>query len=109
MTYSMGGSGKLKVPVIFMHGSGDPRTEQNEMARVQRALPRAEMRFVETGRHSPHSERKSWKQCNRDSVRVSRGKIVLGRTSAARGLRVCHFYGRHFGAGRNQDPSFHSG
>jgi pimeloyl-ACP methyl ester carboxylesterase len=56
--------GKLKVPVTFMHGSGDPRTEATEMERVQRALPRAEMRFVETGRHSPHSERKSWKQCN---------------------------------------------
>jgi pimeloyl-ACP methyl ester carboxylesterase len=56
--------GKLKVPVTFMHGSGDPRTEANEMERVQRALPHADVRFVETGRHSPHSERKSWKQCN---------------------------------------------
>jgi len=55
---------KLKVPVTFMHGSGDPRTEANEMERVQRALPHADVRFVETGRHSPHSERKSWKQCN---------------------------------------------
>jgi pimeloyl-ACP methyl ester carboxylesterase len=66
--------GKLKVPVIFMHGSGDPRTEANEMARVQRALPRAEMRFVETGRHSPHSERKSWKQCNETLCEFLAGK-----------------------------------
>lgn len=55
---------KLKAPVTFMHGNGDPRTEPGEMERVQKALPRAEMRFVETGRHSPHSERKSWEECN---------------------------------------------
>jgi pimeloyl-ACP methyl ester carboxylesterase len=55
---------RLKVPATFMHGSGDPRTEANEMARAQGALPHAEMRFVETGRHSPHSERKSWKLSN---------------------------------------------
>jgi pimeloyl-ACP methyl ester carboxylesterase len=55
---------KLKVPVTFMHGSGDPRTEACEMERMREALPHAEMRFVETGRHSPHSERKSWQQCN---------------------------------------------
>jgi len=56
--------GKLKVPVTFMHGTGDPRTEPEEMERVREALPHAKMRFVETGRHSPHSERKSWRQCN---------------------------------------------
>lgn len=55
---------KLRVPVTFMHGRGDPRTEPGEMERVQAALPRAEMRFVETGRHSPHSESKSWQECN---------------------------------------------
>jgi pimeloyl-ACP methyl ester carboxylesterase len=55
---------KLKVPVTFMHGRGDPRTEPGEMERALKALPRAAMRFVETGRHSPHSERKSWQECN---------------------------------------------
>lgn len=55
---------KLRVPVTFMHGRGDPRTEPGEMERVHEALPRAEMRFVETGRHSPHSERESWQECN---------------------------------------------
>jgi pimeloyl-ACP methyl ester carboxylesterase len=55
---------KLKVPVTFIHGRSDPRTEPEEMERVQEALPRAKMCFVETGRHSPHSERKSWQECN---------------------------------------------
>lgn len=54
----------LKVPVTFVHGRGDPRTEPGEIERALEALPRAEARFVETGRHSPHSERKSWQQCN---------------------------------------------
>jgi pimeloyl-ACP methyl ester carboxylesterase len=55
---------RLKVPVTFIHGRGDPRTEPGEMERVHEALPLARMRFVETGRHSPHSERKSWQKCN---------------------------------------------
>ena len=55
---------KLKVPVTFMHGRGDARTEPGEMERANEALPHAEMRFVETGRHSPHIERKSWQECN---------------------------------------------
>ena len=55
---------KLKVPVTFMHGRGDPRTEPGELARALEAMPHAEVRFVETGRHSPHSERKSWQECN---------------------------------------------
>ncbi len=55
---------RLKVPVTFMHGRGDPRTEPGEMERTLEALPHAEMRFVETGRHSPHSERKCWQECN---------------------------------------------
>jgi pimeloyl-ACP methyl ester carboxylesterase len=55
---------KLRVPATFMHGRGDPRTEPGELERVQEALPRAKMRYVETGRHSPHSERKSWQECN---------------------------------------------
>ena len=55
---------KLKVPVTFMHGRGDPRTEPGEIERALKALPHARMRFVESGRHSPHSERKSWQECN---------------------------------------------
>ncbi len=56
--------GELKVPVTFMHGRGDPRTEPGEMERVHGLLPEAEMRFIENGRHSPHNESASWRECN---------------------------------------------
>jgi pimeloyl-ACP methyl ester carboxylesterase len=56
---------ELKVPVTFVHGRGDPRTEPDEMARVRKTLPEAEVRFVEDGRHSPHSENASCDEFNR--------------------------------------------
>jgi pimeloyl-ACP methyl ester carboxylesterase len=56
--------GELKVPVTFVHGRRDPRTEPGEIERVQALLPSAEMRFIEDGRHSPHSERAAWRECN---------------------------------------------
>jgi pimeloyl-ACP methyl ester carboxylesterase len=56
--------GELKVPVTFVHGRGDPRTEPGEMEQVQESLPGAEMRFIGDGRHSPHSEKASWRECN---------------------------------------------
>jgi pimeloyl-ACP methyl ester carboxylesterase len=55
---------ELTVPVTFMHGRGDPRTESGEMERVHETLPSAEMRFMEEGRHAPHSERAAWLECN---------------------------------------------
>jgi len=55
---------ELKVPVTFMHGRGDPRTEHGEMDRALKVLPAAGMRFIEAGRHSPHSEGNSWHECN---------------------------------------------
>jgi pimeloyl-ACP methyl ester carboxylesterase len=48
--------GELSVPTLFLHGRLDPRTEPGEMERVQREVPQARMRFVENGKHSPHSE-----------------------------------------------------
>ena len=56
--------GELRMPVTFMHGRGDPRTEPGEMKQVQESLPRAEVRFIESGRHSPHSEEACWQECN---------------------------------------------
>jgi non-heme chloroperoxidase len=56
--------GELRVPVTFMHGRHDPRTEPDEMGRVRAALPDAKIRFVESGRHSPHSESGAWRECN---------------------------------------------
>jgi len=55
---------ELTVPVTFLHGRHDPRTEPGEMERVRELLPQAEIRFVENGRHSPHSESASWRECN---------------------------------------------
>ena len=57
--------GELQVPVTFMHGRGDPRTEPGEIERASAALPGAEVRFIENGRHSPHSEEASCEECNR--------------------------------------------
>lgn len=55
---------QVKVPVTIMHGRRDPRTEPGEIERTHQALPRATMRFLELGRHSPHSEKKSAQECN---------------------------------------------
>jgi pimeloyl-ACP methyl ester carboxylesterase len=56
--------GELKVPTTFVHGRHDPRTEPDEMERVRAALPGAAIRFIESGRHSPHSESAAWRECN---------------------------------------------
>jgi pimeloyl-ACP methyl ester carboxylesterase len=56
--------GELRAPALFLHGSLDPRTEPGEMDRVQQALPRATMRFIAAGKHSPHSEEDVWQECN---------------------------------------------
>ena len=56
--------GELRVPVLFLHGSLDPRTEPGEMERLREALPQATMRFIANGKHSPHSEEDAWQECN---------------------------------------------
>ena len=56
--------GELQVPALFLHGSLDPRTEPGEMDHVRQALPRAKVRFIAAGRHSPHSEEDAWQECN---------------------------------------------
>jgi pimeloyl-ACP methyl ester carboxylesterase len=53
----------LRVPVTFMHGRGDPRTEPGEIETASESVPGAEMHYIENGRHSPHSEDASWKEC----------------------------------------------
>lgn len=56
--------GELRVPVTFMHGRGDPRTEPGEIERACGAIPGAEAHFIKDGRHSPHSEEAAWGECN---------------------------------------------
>ena len=55
---------ELHVPVTFMHGRGDPRTEPGEIERASAVPPAADVRFIENGRHSPHSEQEAWEECN---------------------------------------------
>ena len=64
----------LRVPVTFVHGRGDPRTERGEIERARTAIPRAKIRFIENGRHSPHSEEAAWSECNRVL-----GELVAGK------------------------------
>ena len=56
--------GEVRVPVTFVHGRGDPRTEPGEIERACAAIQGAELRFIENGRHSPHSEEAAWQECN---------------------------------------------
>lgn len=56
--------GELRVPVTFVHGRLDPRTEPGEIERASAAIEGAEVRYVEKGRHSPHSEEGTWSDCN---------------------------------------------
>jgi pimeloyl-ACP methyl ester carboxylesterase len=57
--------GELAVPVMFLHGRCDPRTEPGELERAREELPLATMQFVEQGQHSPHSEEAAYEACNR--------------------------------------------
>ncbi len=66
--------GELTVPTLFLHGSLDPRTEPGEMELVREALPRARMKFVANGKHSPHSEEAAFEECN-----VSAGDFLGNR------------------------------
>lgn len=50
---------QLQVPAVFIHGAQDPRTEPGELEAVRRELPRADMRLLPAGGHSPHIERES--------------------------------------------------
>jgi pimeloyl-ACP methyl ester carboxylesterase len=55
---------ELQIPALFLHGSLDPRTEPGEMDRVRQVLPHATIRFIATGKHSPHSEEDASQECN---------------------------------------------
>lgn len=55
--------GELRVPVTFMHGRQDPRTEPGELEQARKALTGADMRYLENGRHSPHSQEGASREC----------------------------------------------
>ena len=47
---------EISAPALFIHGRLDPRTEPGELDAAAAELPRAEIRILEVGGHSPHSE-----------------------------------------------------
>src|SRR2546426_9064238 len=47
---------EIFAPTLFIHGRLDPRTEPGELDAVRRQLPQCEMRILDNGSHSPHSE-----------------------------------------------------
>ena len=47
---------EVRAPVLFIHGRLDPRTEPGELDAAAAELAGAEMRILEVGGHSPHSE-----------------------------------------------------
>jgi pimeloyl-ACP methyl ester carboxylesterase len=52
-------AGRLReiiAPTLVIHGRLDPRTEPGELDAVRAQLPQCEMRILENGSHSPHSE-----------------------------------------------------
>lgn len=48
---------ELRVPLLVIHGSDDPRTEPGELDRIPREVPAARIEMIEGGGHSPHSAR----------------------------------------------------
>ncbi len=67
--------GELTVPTLFLHGRLDPRTEPGEMARVREVFPKCEMRFIENGRHSPHSQDDAFQEFNAVMSAFLRGEL----------------------------------
>lgn len=55
---------QLAIPAIFLHGMEDPRTEPDELKRVQTQLPKSKLHVIPGARHSPHSEEQSSGICN---------------------------------------------
>ena len=54
---------QLTVPVTFLHGASDPRTDPGELDEVRRQLPSAAMHIIDGAGHSPHSEAASAGKC----------------------------------------------
>ena len=48
---------ELRVPMLVVHGSDDPRTEPGELDRIRREVPAARIEMIEGGGHSPHNAR----------------------------------------------------
>jgi pimeloyl-ACP methyl ester carboxylesterase len=79
--------GTLTVPTIFIHGSDDPRTEPGELLAVKKHFPQAAIQIMGGARHSPHSERSAFRECNR--LAKSFLQLIIA-TSCQAGLVLSH-------------------
>lgn len=59
----------VSLPVLFIHGKNDPRTEPGELDAVSLALPGASWALIEEGGHSPHSKRNVSEECGLAAAR----------------------------------------
>jgi len=56
---------ELRLPTLFIHGEGDPRTEPGEIEAVRNQLPDSRMEIIPDAGHSPHSQRSVAAEVNR--------------------------------------------
>ena len=63
---------ELRVPALFIHGDGDPRTEPGELEAVRRELPAARLEIIRDAGHSPHSQRSVAAEVNRAAAEFLR-------------------------------------
>jgi pimeloyl-ACP methyl ester carboxylesterase len=55
--------GELRVPLLVLHGTDDPRTEPGELDRIGREVPAARIEMLAGGGHSPHNGRETAARC----------------------------------------------
>lgn len=65
--------GELEIPVTFIHGARDPRTDPEEFAAVHKALPQAAIRMIEAGEHCPHNEKNAAEEFTGELVKALGG------------------------------------
>lgn len=56
---------ELRVPMLVLHGTDDPRTEPGELDRIAREVRGARIEMLEGGGHSPHNARETAARCVR--------------------------------------------
>jgi pimeloyl-ACP methyl ester carboxylesterase len=54
---------ELRVPMLVLHGTDDPRTEPGELDRIAREVRGARIEMLEGGGHSPHNARGTAARC----------------------------------------------
>ena len=54
---------RLRVPMLVLHGTDDPRTEPGELDRIAREVPSARIELLPGGGHSPHNARGTAAHC----------------------------------------------